>query len=560
MKIFFKFFIIILLALFSQNNAFWYELDFSWKGFYSNISNNLSDINWKMYSIELQNNWWTREKIAELSWLNCLDRDLSENEIKDIVENENIWFLIKNLNWNCKNWTEIDSNALNKIIWAIKTLSNNSKIISKSKTNKAISFSNIWIYSDWIESNWPFDLMNDFEEIDKIIFIQNKTKNDYKEWEEINLSEKIKKLFNKVNKNSWNWNNKNSWNWNSWIDYNNKNSSNNLWICSLDWNCDNYTEVQKLLCEVNWNCSSEEKRWFLTLKNEHSCKIDSSSLNLTTGKIISATLDWKSWKNSWENSQNWLNWDSLTKNNSSNNWPWVYTELKNPSWWYDKKNDNKQFPCNDFFCIKINFKTYNHDLTWNSIEFLINRSNKHLKNFVNSSLSQWKMTNNNFEIWLKDVNLPEMFHLGIQISQQPVPILKLDKTEKDSEDKWETKLDSQLEKYYKAHGLNYKLRNDLSAFLNTDQENQAWINWSSTIVTEVWNKLEQMREKNIENLEEIDSMRKTIEDKVRFWRVSDIEMQMKEIEKFNSAINIYIVNLEAILKEIKKIPLDKTKS
>jgi|GEM_PF-788977 hypothetical protein len=54
----------------------------------------------------------------------------------------------------------------------------------------------------------------------------------------------------------------------------------------------------------------------------------------------------------------------------------------------------------------------------------------------------------------------------------------------------------------------------------------------------------------------VDSTRKTIEEKVRYERKKDIEIQMKEVENYNKAINTYVTNLEAILKELLKIPID----
>ncbi|MDR0771825.1 MAG: hypothetical protein LBF15_01910 [Candidatus Peribacteria bacterium] len=46
-----------------------------------------------------------------------------------------------------------------------------------------------------------------------------------------------------------------------------------------------------------------------------------------------------------------------------------------------------------------------------SIEDIIARSNEHLKIFAGTSLVQSKMTTNNFQLGLKDLNLPDIFHI-----------------------------------------------------------------------------------------------------------------------------------------------------
>ena len=56
----------------------------------------------------------------------------------------------------------------------------------------------------------------------------------------------------------------------------------------------------------------------------------------------------------------------------------------------------------------------------------------------------------------------------------------------------------------------------------------------------------------------MDSLRTTVVEKVRYEMNWDIERQMKEVERFNRAMNDYITNLEAILNEMIKIPVDRS--
>lgn len=525
---------ILLLSLFFKNNAFSYWINYENNWFYSNISKNIWKLDSDLYSIELQSNWWTSNKINEITWNICLQNNLTEEQINKI-SNWNIEDLKNFLNENCR--TNVD--LLNKTFGAIQNLKSNTQNEAQNKSQKILNFSNIWVYNDWIEWNWPFDIIKDFENIDKIIF-ENKgieEKNDSSDnKKEIDLWEKIKELINNFAKSE------------NISLYENKNEHTKL--CDLSWNCDNYTEVQKIICEKNWNCSKEEKPWFLNIQNNFLCKKDSSWLKETTWLIISKVLDWKI--NNENNKENDNERQENTKKDSNKN-------IINPSWWYNKINDNKFFPCNNFFCIKIEFKKRENWLLSSgkvpSIEFLIKRSNWHLEK-INSSLSQSKMTTNNFELSLKDINLSEMFHMWFQISYEPVPILKIDKEGEEKEEDWELWLDSQLEKYYEAHWLNYKLRNDISNFNKIDVEKQIVLNTSWTSINKISQRALETDRVNLDKLIDLNWITKTLEEKVKVSRVSDIEEQMKEIEVYNKAINNYIINLGELLKKMVNIPVD----
>ncbi|MDQ7023643.1 MAG: hypothetical protein Q9M97_09200, partial [Candidatus Gracilibacteria bacterium] len=87
---------------------------------------------------------------------------------------------------------------------------------------------------------------------------------------------------------------------------------------------------------------------------------------------------------------------------------------------YQAINDNDFFGgCETFFCITIEYLTHDGNLliggTTRSIESIMERSNNHLKKFANSSLVQSKMTTNNFELGLRDLNLSDIFSMPIVI-------------------------------------------------------------------------------------------------------------------------------------------------
>ncbi|MBB1564422.1 hypothetical protein HG430_000070 [Candidatus Gracilibacteria bacterium] len=635
LKNFIKLFFILILVLSLGNKAFSYGLDFDNKGFYSSISDNLGKLGSDMYSIELENNGGVNKKITEKSGLNCIDRDLSEAEVRDIVIKGDVSGLTASLNQNCRDEEgNIDSGKLRILLNAISSVYVDSQNSARSKSEKTMGFSNVGIYADGIAENGPFDLYKDFEDIDKIIF-EHEEKDDYPAEKVVDLSKKVKELINKLAKGNKNSSNKSQNNNSNSSNQSQNNSSGNSSsgvssglanifqnntgansnptsnnsvnntknnnskkeddsikhrnLCDLSGKCDNYTEVQKMLCQSNGGCSGEEKG-FLATKNEFVCKKDDSGLNTVSGKIISNTLanekdtdeDEEEEEDNSNNSGNSNSQNSANKNtNSSNSGGKSSKSSKggkssggksgqtapDPKQDYKKLNDNKVFPCNNFFCIDIEFKTIAGGFGSGgdpSIEFLVKRSNKHLKKFVNSSLSQAKMSINNFELSLKDLQLPDMFHLGFQISYEPVPMLYLNKDLTTGEDKetnqddQELKLQSQLEKYYKANGMDYNMRNDLSSFNQIERKSQATFNSSAGSADEMRQKIEQLKEYQDKSLSELDSLRTTVEEKVRYEMNGDIERQMKEVERFNRAMNDYITNLEAILNEMIKIPVDRS--
>jgi hypothetical protein len=83
------------------------------------------------------------------------------------------------------------------------------------------------------------------------------------------------------------------------------------------------------------------------------------------------------------------------------------------------------------------------------------------------------MTTNNFELGLMDLDLPSIFHMGVQIQKRSPPILNIDNQGKEQEnneneennDKGEYSFLSMLEEYYKNNGLDFNTPNSIQQFL-----------------------------------------------------------------------------------------------
>lgn len=518
-------FILFLITIFFLNSktifAFWVNLD--WKGFYSSIADSMDKMETDLYKIDLVWKEWTRDKINRLIWNNCLKDNLSIDEINHITQNWNIWLIIKKIDDSCmESWT-LNNTTLNALINAVIKIDEEYKNKAREKTSQIFDLWSTWIYSDWVEWNAPFDLIKDIQDIDSIIFMEDST---VYEWNtDINLDEKILNLLWESNKNN-----------KTRISYYNtvnlKNNSNN--------------EFNNLKTYNNINSNS--------IYSEYLCSVDNSD----------------TWLN--ENSLFFLN-SSVKLNNTNNNDPsntdllsssWINNKAKlveeaiqNPKSDYEKITDNSEFPCESFFCIDIQFITYNHNLLgwWFqdiTIEYLISRSNEHLKKFTNTSLIWSKMTINNFELWLKDLNLADIFHIWIQVTKKPVPILNIEKKDKEDDSIYAT--ENQLKFYYDSYWLEYKRRNDLSLFKKVDVDKQIALN-SGLMPTQLFlERISHYNQYSEQKIEQQRVMNKLIENETKVWIINNFETQFKEIEWFNWWIKDYIINLDKVVSNMLKIP------
>lgn len=515
---------LISLNLFFINSfvySFWINFGESW--FYSSIDNSVNELESQIYSIEIVWENWTKDGINKIAWTKCLKNNLSWKQIKSLVINWNLTIITNNIDSSCLEDWNISQNLINTYIKAITEFYNKNKQISEKKVQQIYWISNMWLYSDWIEKNAPFDLIKDLQNIDSIIFSEESTQ--YEWVEDYDLWSNIEKLLNEKNK-----------------------------INSVPLNP---------ISEINTNQT----------KQNNSSKINISSnstvqtTNLDNNSNICSIDNTISWLK--ENSINFLlnNLDNINLEEVKNNESIIESGKTNTNNWienlypeensYSKITDNSEFPCNWFFCIDINFITYQHNLLWwwfedITIEYLINRSNDHLKKFTNTSLVQANMTTSNFELWLKDLNLPDIFHMWFQITQKPVPILNIEP--KNKKDEWIFALDSQLKSYYESYWLDYKRRNDLSLFSKivnekqVVQNNQLWTNqWLLNQIKEISIYLEEKEEKN--NL-----FTKIVQEQTRYDIMSDFEIQFKELEIFNKSINNYVNNLDSVISNMLKIP------
>ena len=580
--------IILIICLLSTINlssaSFWSPSSLD---LYKNIDKWIDELSGKMKTFEL--NWWPKEStinqevnnLAIIEWKQpCLDswKEISQNQFDDIVLNDSIEDLVKFIDQKCinKDWV-VAIETLDSTLKLLQKHNINTKKIADKKTDQIYKISNIWLYSDWmIENSW-FDLISDIIDINFIIF-----KNDveYIWWEAVEIDTIIDSFIEKLNKD---WvvedvhyesetnysppNNSTQSSSNISNDTVNDDTNNNTYwstdttnVIDEDEDINNY-EDSLVDTDNNYICPDDTNNSWLFNNESDSIIYEIQKETYDWSSLVnedSSTWWWTTWSSSWDSNTSTIN--SSWNWNDSLNSNWVSNPNVELEWEYIKVVDNSEWPCDDFFCIDIEFKMYQHNLFWSwdniTIEYLINRSNEHLKKYASTSLIQSKMSTNNFEIWLSNFNLPDLFHLSIQISTKPVPILNIEPEWK--QDKSEFSSKSMLEEYYKQNGMDYTRRNDLDLATNMEQDKQSIINsdmlWILNPVKKKWEHEEDFLNKGSKKIEYIN---KSIEKKVSYWITETFELEYAEIDKFTVSINEYVKNLYSVLKEMDKIPVVK---
>lgn len=511
-------FIICLISFSSTVKAFlWEDL---WLNLYNDIDEWIEDLETKQYEYELSWKWeWITESVNNL--INSLW--YWENYFKDWLTIEKIE---KIANWELdiiyemsENKTQINTDELKYIQWVIKNYYLETKNNAEEKANQIYYISSIWLYSDWSRENSSFDLISDLQDIDEIIFM---SKLDYP-WEEYensdetldniidNAKEKIN-LLNNIPTISdillWN-------NWNNSSSNNNSTNNNNI---------NNITNNP--ICPENYNQS-----W-----------LDLDELNNVIYNLNNPN-------SSWNNNSFPIQNPPINNSNEEN-------EENNETWSYKYVNDNSVWPCNEFFCINIDIVMYSQKLLsfWNniSIEYLLNRSNEHLKKFASTSLLPCKMTNWDFQNCLKEVNFAKMFNIWFIISHKPVPILNIETKSKEDSEYSKEKL---LWSYYQDFWLDYNRKNDLKMFLKDDKKLKTILNsWGLSIKDSI-KKNEELNKIVEETRKKEEMRRKSVYNKVINEELKDFEERFTELRIFTNEILNYTNNINSTINNmLNKIP------
>ncbi len=428
----------------------------------------------------------------------CFSWDISVQQMEQIYnDSESSSILVEFLKDCFDDEESISMDAFNTYFWIIRENYYKSSKKALSKVDNIYKIGRIWMYSDGIEENSPFDLMIDLDDINSIIFeeqIPYDGVNNFDIWRSVDgiLS----------------------------------------WLSPLDaFRTSQYDNSHD-------NSNENETSSGISLSDEF-CIVDNNNSGLSDDIFK----------------------EILGKNNNSSSWntsSWNTQTEKKPISSYKKINDNSVWPCNNFFCIMIDFVTYNHNLLWwgtnLSIEWLFKRSNTHLKRFASTSLIQSKMTTNNFELGLKDLHLPDIFHVGVQVSYKPVPLLNVDKKETDkNDDEW--RYENLFTRYYTNLWLDFKRSNDLDLFTQKEADIKSILDSQEQSFSVAWEKFENFHSYINEIKKQNNYVSSTVIDKKVIH--DDIEWfhsKYRELESFTRALMEYTFGAKWIITEMNKIP------
>ena len=517
--------IIFFLILGLKINTFWFFGGYNdiqkpiWLNLYKDISNYVKTLD--EYHIE---DWITKsqessiidelnieiQRYNKLNWgeLNCsFDKDLNIQEIVNIInwiDSEAV--LLEKL--DCR---DIDISERTIYVSILRNFYNYWSLVANNKTENIININNIWRYSNWDKNDSSFDLITDLEDINKIIFREEIL---YPYWDNIiDLS----------------WS---DWNWGLTMI---NNIPDNITSPNLETsNDEDLTNQEKNMLENMWSneiCADTSdvlsflddwaSIWDDENQNENENEDDENSFLVDEEDLMDEFLAWKFTDNNW------------CQDNDS--WDWFYFNI----------------------CIEVEFLNYSSWAWWvasvlfKSIEWFVDKSLEHLWEFVNKSLIQSEMSQNNFEIWLKNVDFPSLFNMWVHVIKKPVP-LKQTRMHTQNQEKDDFHIDNLLINSFKDLWLDYNKINSLEE-LEKNKEVAFMINNSTELQVHVVN--DRVKEINtVPSYLFLNNIKNsTIDSKITKEIHSDFLDQFSELEKFTNTMSYYSNDLRQIILWMNQI-------
>ena len=536
-----------------------------WLNLYNNIDWGIIELESDEYSYEMkwQKKWWKIEdwinKVLKNRWFwDCkISESLSESDISKI-SSWNIALLNRKLSPECKNpWEKsINLSTLNSLQTQVKDYKNNALKKAHEKAKQTYNISRIGLYADGDTKNSPFDLIQDIKDIDTIVFTQP-------------------------------------------IEYNWENPINDWWFSDyLAWKFKD--TAKKLTADINWDTTVEDTTETIAdiiAENENTPISEADIVednqeivadiepipvaifgedhtryacidNVESSGLTQEYLD-SLWLNTWghEATSDISILDEFG-DNFEDNWDWsgewnyidiLDEEIALLDTGYKKINDNNSWKCSNFFCITVDFLTSKHSaFGWdkmNSIQSIVEKSNEHLKKFVNTSLIQSKMTTNNFELPLRDLKLSEIFSFGMVITKKTPPILNLEKNEEKSADENPLSAKNIFCKRWESTWGKCSRQNDLEIFVDSDAEAKSIIDsWDLTVVDAAQKFAAREAQQKTQALMN-DFITQAIQRDAWLKETEELYQEFLEIERFVASIQDYSNDLNALVKVMNEIPI-----
>lgn len=538
---------------------------------YENIDEGIDDLENTIYKKQLKTDRTgnvvdIKDKITELTnveglWDCFIQGDLTSTDIENIG-NGRIDKLFEVISEDCR-WAS-DTLSMELFIRNYYTKTNaldiEARRIAKEQADAIAETARIWIYSDGYEENSPFDLIVDLQDINNIIFSKeipylwvNREDNDaifnclY--WEFAGDNPNEDEIVRQI---EWSIGNRDQ----AFLDCQNSSDINTFGEnFELEWLSEWVAGGQD-----GGESGSFDFSWVGSDGNTLVCQ-DSSVNTWLSPEAIAGLIQSTSDRGDVALTSDFLQDIPESDNPEDTSIP---EPVEYPDNTYAKMKDNDQWPCNEFFCIRVEFLTANYNLlTWGktkSIEAFLKVSNEHLKKFAHTSLVQSKMTQNNFEIAWRDLNLPDLFNSSVQIQFVPPPILNLDKVQQDTNEQklalWDDfKADNLLSAYFSHSGMNYERQNDMRLFQETAEERKSLYSSQELSLNQVWE--EAVEQNGYLNNTRTEFARSILDKKVNNNDMEDFYNQYAELERFSRGMRDYAFAASAIIKKMKEIPVFK---
>lgn len=493
---------------------------------YKNIDKGLYELEKKQYEYEL-----TGQGQASIN--DVVNPILAEEGIQcDIRSSDDIEKLIWNGTENHVAFILDRCGQNNEVVPArlVESVTNQMKYVKNAfsaraidKSQRTYEIARIWLYSDGNLENSPFDLIYDLQEIDKIIFGEELEYNGVPY--DKSADEELDDHLNGVND-----------------EEDEEDETTGTWEV-VDDTPTGTGEIDEdhtvLIPEIG--------------DHDYVCIPDNpSELDLDDITEIIDEIEW-TWSVYTPVTHTWTYTGWVVTNLASWGWPfpamwpeWTYTDVKD-SW-----------KCSEFFCIIIEFQKSTYGLAgWEtrSIQKVLSKVAEHLEKPANASLTQRKMTTNNFEIWSIIKNLPDMLRgFWIEVQSKPIPILELEEYNEEVLE-WDIyELENMIRSYYKNSWLDYDRRNDLDIFGRDAEEQKAFETARGMPITYPEERIKELQDFSVALEENNRILSQSVDKKLLQDAMWDFADQFTELEKFVAAMKDFVEAISGIVWEMNKIP------
>lgn len=407
-----------------------------------------------------------------------------------------------------------------------KFLKNSAASRARLKIDQSYDIAAIWIYSDGSTDNSPFDLMVDLQEIDAVIFTK---KLEYKWssqlfWKDFGIGG-ILPFSPKSSSES-------------------SNEKSPRDILTGVSGRENDTEISELPEFVDDIIGHHP----VCADYENAGGISDGDFNKVIADII--------WENLTQEPKtqslvSWINDNPNTTQENGNSVATTWTQSGSYAPIYDI------WDCNNFICITVNFKMKRYGLIWGNsfaLENILQRVAKHLDKTSNTSLTQKKMTTNNFEISSILTNLPGVLRgLTIHTETRPIPILDLPEDEEVIQWNEYTK-DSLLAAYYSNLWLDYSRRNDVQIFTKWNEKLKALQTAWDLPIWYSEERINELRRLSDEYAENNRRLQASVRAHVEHETLSAFDEQFTELERFTAAMADFSDTIKWAFLLFEKIP------